>query len=48
MCPVTDNTASCEIRVIHFIAAKNTSAAEIHREVHAVYSQSVMSEGTVQ
>jgi hypothetical protein len=33
MCPATDRPASCEIRaVIHFLHAKNTSAAEIHRD----------------
>jgi hypothetical protein len=33
---------------VKFLTAKNMSAAEIHREVHAVYGQSVMSEGTMQ
>jgi hypothetical protein len=48
MCPDTDNPASCEIRaVIRFLRAKNVNAAEIHRELCAVYGQNVMSEGTV-
>jgi hypothetical protein len=48
MCPAIDNPASCEIRaVIRFLHAKNVNAAEIHRELCAVYGQNVMSEGTV-
>jgi hypothetical protein len=48
MCPVIDRPASCEIRVvIHFLHAKNMSAAEIHHELHTVYGQNVMSEGTL-
>jgi hypothetical protein len=48
MCPVIDNPASCEIRDgIHFICAKNISAAEIHHELCVVYTKNVMSEGTV-
>jgi hypothetical protein len=48
MCPATDNPTSCEIcTVINFLHAKNMNAAEIHRELCAVYSQNVMSEGTV-
>jgi hypothetical protein len=48
MCPEIDTSASCEIRaVIRFLRAKNISAAEIHRELCAVYEQNVMSEGTV-
>jgi hypothetical protein len=43
-----DNPASCEIRtVIRFLRVKSMSAAEIHRELCAVYGQNVMSEGTV-
>jgi hypothetical protein len=39
MCPVIDDPAKCEIRpVVHFILAKNMSAAEIHHELCAVYS----------
>jgi hypothetical protein len=45
---VIDNSASCEIRaVIHFIHAKNMSAAEIHCELCAVYVQNIMTEGNV-
>jgi hypothetical protein len=33
--------------VIHFLLAKNMSAAEIHHELCAVYSQNVMNEGTI-
>jgi transposase len=49
MCPVIDNTASCEIyTAIRFLHAKNMSAAEIHRKLcTTVYGQSVTSEGTV-
>jgi hypothetical protein len=49
MCPAIDNPAICEIRaVIHFLHAKNRSAAEIHREsCVAVYGQEVLIEGTV-
>jgi hypothetical protein len=48
--PATDISANCEIRavVIRFLHAKNMSAEEIHRELcTTVYSQNVMSEGTV-
>jgi transposase len=44
MCPAIDNPTSCEIRIAHDI---NMSAAEIHHELCAIYSQNVMSEGTV-
>jgi hypothetical protein len=48
MCPVIDNPASCKIHaVIHFLQAKNMSAAEIHLELCAVYGQNVTSEGTL-
>jgi hypothetical protein len=48
MCPAIGNPASCEIRaVIHFLHARNTSAAEIHCELCAAYGQNVMSEETV-
>jgi hypothetical protein len=47
MFPATDNPASCEIPVvICFLHATNMSAAEVHRELCAVYGQNVMSEGT--
>jgi hypothetical protein len=47
-CPPWDNPASCEIRVVFcFLQARNISAAEIRRELCAVYCQNVMSEGTV-
>jgi hypothetical protein len=47
--PVTDNPTSCKIRaVIHVLYAKNMSGMEIHCELcMAVYSQNVMTEGTV-
>jgi hypothetical protein len=46
MCPAIDNPASCEIRaVIRFLLAENTSAAEIYRELCAVYCQNATSEG---
>jgi hypothetical protein len=48
MCPVIDNPASCKIRtVIRFLHIKNMSSAEIQRELCTVYSQNIMSEGTV-
>jgi hypothetical protein len=49
MCPVIDNPTNCEIHtVICFLHTKNMSAVEMHRELcTAVYSQDVMSEGTV-
>jgi hypothetical protein len=49
MCPVIDNLTTCKIcPVICFLHAKKMSAAEIHCELcMAVYSQNVMSEGTV-
>jgi hypothetical protein len=48
MYPAISNPAICEIHaVIHFLHAKNMSAAEIHRELYAVCSQNVMNEGTV-
>jgi hypothetical protein len=47
MCPAIDNPTSCEIRpLIRFLHAKLMSTAEIQRELCAVYSQNVMSEGT--
>jgi hypothetical protein len=47
MCPAIDNPASCEIRAaIRFLHAKNFSAAEIHRELCAVYDQNAVNEGT--
>jgi hypothetical protein len=48
MCSAIDNPASCEIRaVIHFLHAKNVTAAEIHCELGAVYGQNVINPGTV-
>jgi hypothetical protein len=48
MCPVIDNPASWEIRVvIRFLHAKNKSSAEILSELCSIYGQNVMSEGTV-
>jgi hypothetical protein len=45
---VTDNPTSCKIcAVICFINAKNMSAVEIYCELCAVYSQNVLSEGTL-
>jgi hypothetical protein len=49
MCPAIDNPVSCEIRsVVRFLRSKNMSAAEIHRELCAVYGQNVMSEVIVE
>jgi transposase len=48
MCPAINNPASRKIRtLIRFLHAENMSAAEIHRELCAVYGQNLMSEGTV-
>jgi hypothetical protein len=48
MRPAIDNPSSCKINaVLWFIHAKNMSAAEVHRELCAVYSQNVMSKGNV-
>jgi hypothetical protein len=48
LCPAIDNPPTCEIHaVIHFLHAKNTSAAETHHQLCVVYSQLVMSAGTV-
>jgi hypothetical protein len=48
MCPAIVNPTSCEIRpVIRFLHAKSMSAAEIHRELRAVYCQNVISEENV-
>jgi hypothetical protein len=48
MCPMMDSPTSCKIHsVIHFLHAQNMSAAEIHSELCVVYSQILMSEGTV-
>jgi hypothetical protein len=47
MCPVIDNSTSCEIHgVIHFFHAKNISVAEIDLESSVIYGQNVISEGT--
>jgi formate dehydrogenase assembly factor FdhD len=48
MCPVIDNPVSCETcAFICFLHAKNMSAAGIHSELCAAYSQNVLSEETV-
>jgi hypothetical protein len=47
MCPAIDNPTSCEICAVHFLHAKNMSAAEIHHELCVVYGQNIMSEETV-
>jgi hypothetical protein len=48
MCSAIDNTTSCEFRAVtRFLNVKNTSVAEIYRELCAVYELNVMSEGTV-
>ena len=48
VCPVIGNHASCKIRaVISILLAKYISSAEIHCELCVVYSQDVMSEGTI-
>jgi hypothetical protein len=48
MCPAIDNPTSCENRaVICFLHAKDMCALETNHELHVVYGQNVMSEGTV-
>jgi hypothetical protein len=48
MSSAIDNPASSEIdAVILFLHSKNTSAAEIHRELCTVYGLNVMPQGTV-
>jgi hypothetical protein len=48
MCPATDNPASCEIHaLICFLHAKNMSVVKIHHELCTVYSQNIVSKGTV-
>jgi hypothetical protein len=48
MCPTIDNPTSCKAgAVIHFLYAKNISAAEIHCELCTIYGQNIMSEGIV-
>ena len=43
-----ENPAKCERRgVIRFLLAKHHSAAEMHRELGAVYGPNIMSEGVV-
>ncbi|GFX48095.1 HTH_48 domain-containing protein [Trichonephila clavipes] len=48
MCAAIENPAKCEVRgVIRFFWAKKLSAADIHRELCAVYGPNIMSEGVV-
>jgi hypothetical protein len=48
MCPAIYTPARCEINaVIDFLHAETMSAAEIHRELCAVYILNATSEGTV-
>jgi hypothetical protein len=48
MCPAIDSPARCEIRTpFRFLRAKIMSAAEIHRELCAIYGQGVMNEGSI-
>ncbi|GFY18822.1 HTH_48 domain-containing protein [Trichonephila clavipes] len=48
MCAAIENPAKCEVRgVIRFLWAKKLSAADIHRELRAVYGPNIMSEGVV-
>uniref|UniRef100_A0A1B6DDI6 Mos1 transposase HTH domain-containing protein n=1 Tax=Clastoptera arizonana TaxID=38151 RepID=A0A1B6DDI6_9HEMI len=48
MSAAIENPAKCEVRsVIRFLYAKNHSAAEIHRELCAVYGPNIMSEDVV-
>ncbi|GBM79214.1 hypothetical protein AVEN_60862-1 [Araneus ventricosus] len=48
MCASKENPAKCEMRgVIRFLWAKKLSAADIHRELCAVYGPNIMSEDVV-
>ncbi|GBM28212.1 Histone-lysine N-methyltransferase SETMAR [Araneus ventricosus] len=48
MCASKENPAKCEMQgVIRFLWAKKLSAADIHRELCAVYGPNIMSEGVV-
>ncbi|GBN91902.1 hypothetical protein AVEN_137781-1 [Araneus ventricosus] len=48
MCAAIENPAKCEVRgMIIFLSAKKLSAADIHRELCAVYGPNIMSEGVV-
>jgi hypothetical protein len=48
MCPATDNPTNYgNHALIYFLHIKNTSAAEIHHELCAIYVQNEMSGGTV-
>ncbi|GFX41139.1 histone-lysine N-methyltransferase SETMAR [Trichonephila clavipes] len=48
MCAAMENPAKCEVRgVIRFLWVKKLSAADIHRELCAVYGPNIMSEGVV-
>jgi hypothetical protein len=47
ICPATYNPSSCEIWAVIPFMVKKMSAAEIFRELDAVYSQNVISEGTL-
>ncbi|GBM52926.1 Histone-lysine N-methyltransferase SETMAR [Araneus ventricosus] len=48
MCAAIENPAKCELRgVIRFLWAKKLSAADIHRELCAVYGPNILSEGVV-
>lgn len=48
MAPPIENPAACEIRsVIRFLCAKEVKAAEIHRQISAVYGQNIMTGGMV-
>ncbi|GBM04537.1 hypothetical protein AVEN_197934-1 [Araneus ventricosus] len=48
MCASEENPAKCEMRgVIRFLWVKKLSAADIHRELCAVYGLNIMSEGVV-
>lgn len=48
MAAVIQNPAKCEVRsVIRFLNAKGQNAADIHRELCAIYGPTVMSEGKV-
>jgi oligoribonuclease (3'-5' exoribonuclease) len=47
MCSAIDNPASCEIRaIVRYIHYKHMNAAEIHRELYAVYYQNIISKET--
>jgi hypothetical protein len=48
LCPAIDNPVSCGVRSVNrFLHSKKMNAAEVHRELCAVYGQNLMSERSI-